>query len=159
MEPRIIEDAGFKVIGVSEEFDQDTTAGIPKLWQRFCPQNVPHMIGCRSFGICEPKDEASGGGQFIYTAAVEVSSIDDVPQGMVGKQIPAQKYAVFTYRIIPEDMQGGLKATLRFIWGTWLPRSDFRSANAPDFELYDDRFDATKMAGEFDIYIPVEAKE
>lgn len=160
MEPRIVEDAGFMAIGMMKELSRDTSDEIPALWQCFGSriQSVPNKFGYRSFGICEPIDEISGEGNFSYTAAVEVSSLSELPKGLVAKQVPGQTYAVFTHKMHASEISRDMKTTVQYIWGTWLPQSNFVNVEAPDFEVYDERFDPTKMEGEIDIYIPVVAR-
>ncbi|MEZ4638274.1 MAG: effector binding domain-containing protein [Caldilineaceae bacterium] len=67
-----------------------------------------------------------------YIAGVEVSQVADVPAGMVGKQVPAQRYAVFpcTLKTIGD--------TYRYITEEWQAKSGYEHAEAPDFEYYDE---------------------
>lgn len=48
-----------------------------------------------------------------------------------------------------------LGETVNYIWGIWIPQSGCKLVDAPDFELYDDRFNPETMSGEFEIYVPV----
>jgi AraC family transcriptional regulator len=91
-------------------------------------------------------------GEFEYIASVEVSRLDEVPKGMVGRTIPQQKYAVFAHK----GKTDRIKETYKYIYGTWQPKSNCELVKAPDFEYYDERFDANNQEdSEMDIYIPI----
>ena len=51
----------------------------------------------RSLVICCPLDEARESDRFSYVAGVQVASLDDIPRGMTGVQVPAARYAVFSH--------------------------------------------------------------
>ncbi|HSX37555.1 MAG TPA: effector binding domain-containing protein, partial [Chlamydiales bacterium] len=77
----------------------------------------------------------------------EVASLDDVPEGLVGKTIPASKYAVFTTKgAFPQ----GLIATWQEVWKSNLSRS-----YTSDFELYRSDFNPQKNP-EVKVYIAIE---
>ena len=155
MEPKIISRDEFNVVGMEiittlKENQQQQT--IPQLWGRFIPRckeikdgNNPHV----AYGLCfgtEPDKE------FSYVAGVEVSSLDDVPEGMVSRTIPASKYAVFTHK----GPFKNLGETYTYIYGTWIPKSGHQLYQPFDFEYYDER--STYPDGpntEVDIYIPI----
>jgi len=64
----------------------------------------------------------------------------------------AVDYAVFTHSGPISTIQN----TVKYIWGTWVPKhSDIHKKDAPDFELYDERFDVERLDGEVDIYVAV----
>ena len=50
----------------------------------------------------------------------------------------------------------GIRATTYSIWNKYLPESKLEFAEAPDFERYDERFDAKTCKGAAEIWIPVE---
>lgn len=125
-----------------------TTLGdnvIPQLWSSFQARMhlIPNQIpGGRGFGICE----ACEGGNNLYTmndnvmfsevAAVEVSSVRELPPPFIPKTLKGGKYAVFTHT-------GSLKnlgLSFQYIWGTWFLKTDEAVDAREDFELYDERF-------------------
>ena len=87
----------------------------------------------------------------FYMACTEVTTTSDVPSGMVAKTIPAGRYAVFTH-VGPLD---GLGHTMHYIFGTWASRSRFELRDAPDLEIYDERFKLGQPDSEVDLYIPI----
>jgi len=65
--------------------------------------------------------------------------------------IPAAEYAVFT-------QEGPLLCvhdTTAYIFGTWLPGSDYELIGIPDFEYYGPHFDPKTMTGELAYWMPV----
>jgi AraC family transcriptional regulator len=93
----------------------------------------------------------ASGDEFVYVAALPVSQVSDVPEGMVVCNIPKATYALFTHKGAIAD----IRLTVEYIWGTWVPKSGRELADSPDFELYDERFDPETGTGEVDIYVPV----
>ncbi|RED48144.1 AraC family transcriptional regulator [Aestuariispira insulae] len=155
MEPKIVEHAGLKAIGLDMTFSPEKAVEIPALWGQLRGRipDIPAKTGKAAYGICSGKQP--GDETFTYTACLDVSEIGHVPDGMRSIELPARTYAVFTHKVTSPDVPAGMKVTMQYIWGTWLPNSDYRYTGDPDFELTDDRFDPESLSGEIDIYIPV----
>ncbi len=159
LQPKIIEQPGFRVVGMKQSFNAETKSGIPSLWDRFDAnvQRISGKLGNAAYGVCLTTNRSDG--EFDYFAGVEVEGAAPVPEGLAAVDIPQQTYAVFTHRVDPDlSLQEGLQETLRQIWGVWLPESDFELAESPDFERYDDRFEPAVPRGEFDICVPIRSK-
>lgn len=158
MEPKIITKPAFKVVGLLQNHDQDNVTQIPELWDSFVPRvaSIPNRKGSHYFGVCELVDLNNV--NFDYIASVEVTENQTPPEGMVYREIPENLYAVFTHTNKTTDLHDPLQETLRYIWGTWIPKSDYAPVKAPDFELYDDRFNPMTMQGDIDICIPIRKK-
>ena len=158
MEPKIVTKDEFKIVGM-KIFGENTNTEIVELWQKFMPRigEIKNLLNIDinkniCFGMCYPSEEMNETGEFEYIASIEVSSLDDIPQGMVGRTIPRQKYAVFTHKGVADK----IKETYKYIYGTWQPKSGCELVKAPDFEYYDERFDADNQEdSEMDIYIPI----
>ena len=151
LEPPRFEDAkALLIAGLGERYTCETTAGIPALWQRFGPHigTVPGQVGNIAYGVCCNGD---GTGNFDYICGVEVSDFGRLPAEFARVRIAAQRYAVFSHR--------GHISTIRRTWNTilsqWLPNSEFKAADAPDFERYDERFDPMTGNGVVEIWVPV----
>ena len=154
MEPKIVTMPAFKAVGMADEFNRDTAANIKALWQRFHGRftEIKNVVGDHAYGMCLGADDDS----FTYMAALEVSSLDDIPEGMTARDVAAQTYAVFTVKLeAKEPIHVEMGRPMRYIWSTWLPNSGYEFAKAPDFEYYDHRFDAKTLTGEVDICIPI----
>lgn len=83
---------------------------------------------------------------YSWILGCEVSSLDDIPQGLVGKIIPAATYAVFTTH---GKFPHGLIETWQEIWKTDIARS-----YTSDFEVYRENFDPTHNP-EVQVYISI----
>jgi AraC family transcriptional regulator len=154
MQPKLLRRPAFDVVGMAGHFTPSTNTRIPELWARFARRmpEVQHRRGICTFGLCvDPDPGASGDGAFKYVAAVEVERGDDVPEGMVSVHVPENRYAVFTHR----GHVSQLGATVKHVFDTWLAAQPVRRVPAPDFELYDERFDPMTGDGEVDIYVPI----
>lgn len=62
-------------------------------------------------------------------------------------------YACFTHRGSLEN----IGTTLNYIWQSWMLKTKYTLRDAPDFEIYDHRFDQKTLNGEVDIWIPIES--
>ena len=158
MEPKIVTHPGLKAIGLEMEFIPDRASEIPGLWGRLRERigEIPSKSGRAAYGICTGKQP--GKDSFTYMASLDVSSLEDVPEGMASIELPKRTYSVFTHQVTSPDIPKGMKATMQYIWGAWLPNSVYQYTGEPDFELTDERFDPVALSGEIDIYIPIEPK-
>jgi AraC family transcriptional regulator len=140
----------FRVAGLSERFTFENTGGIPALWQSFNEREdeLAGPISRVAYGVCCDADE---GGRFRYLAGIEVGGGIEMPKGMDFVDIPAGRYAVFTHRGHVSD----LPKSVYTIWNKSLPDAGLVPAKAPDFELYDRRFDPKTGRGVVEIWIPV----
>lgn len=141
------------IAGLGQRYDCESSAGIPALWQRFGPHigRVPGQRGKDCYGVCCNGD---GTGNFDYICGVEVAPGSDLPPGFRQVQIEALPYAVFTHR----GHISGIRRTCSTIWGRWFPASEYEAVPAPEFELYDERFDPNTGLGSLEIWIPVRRK-
>jgi AraC family transcriptional regulator len=155
MRPRIVRKPEMRLVGMRGRFTKETTREIPGLWGRFAPRmaSVPGRVDANaSYGACRmaPAD-AEGPSAFEYAACVEVSSLDRVPDGMVGFAVPAATYAVFTHT--------GPIATIGETWDAiherWLAEAGLESAGSWDFERYDERWDPRTASGPVDVHVAV----
>lgn len=156
MQPQIIEHKEELVIGMGDSFSENPFWQINKLWEKFNEREneIPNIKGGYSLGVCMPKHDSlplKDGDTFVYIAGRPVSTLDDVPEGMVAVKLPSRKYARFTHK----GPLTNLPHTVNYIWGTWLPKSEYKHADSPDFELYDERFDVKTLSGEIDIFVPI----
>lgn len=157
MEPRFEHKESFTFIGLGRDYSLEganTVTEIGTLWDEFIERKhlVTNVVEEAAFGICyAPKDKDAFSNNFRYTAALRVSDDADVPEGMEKIQVLAQEYAVFTHK----GSLDTLVQTNDYIWKTWLPKSSLELADAPDIEVYGDKWNAENGTGEIDIYVPV----
>lgn len=157
MEPKFVEKGKINLVGMIYYGDNKKWE-IPQLWGRFQPK-VPQVKNRTNpkiyYGLCFYEDDFNESGNFYYLAAVEVERLEDIPMGMVGKTLPANRYASFTHRGGVEK----IRLTYEYIYGTWLSKSHYLNTSGYDFEFYDDRFKEDDDSSELEIMIPISKKE
>lgn len=156
MEPEIILQPSTKLIGVAAQYQNDDLQ-LPKLWSAFKPvkDQIQNRLGQQFFGIYEHYQETCDAQiQFTYICAVAVSHFDHIPPGMVCRELPEQRYAKFTHKGPISQLQQSLK----YIWGSWLPKSKYQYLEKPDFELYLPNFNIADPQSEVYLHIPIGEK-
>lgn len=157
MEPKFVERGEELVIGMADSFGEDCHQDISKLWERFNERfhEIKNVKPGYALGLClasHPGVPIKEGDSIVYSACLPVTKIENIPEGMISNKIPPSKYAVFTHSGPISTIQN----TVKYIWGTWVPKhSDIHKKDAPDFELYDERFNVDTLDGEVDIYVAV----
>ena len=161
MKPKIVSREAMTVVGL-EYVGKNEQREIPALWDIFWKRHQEVRDKTQpgvALGVCGDVRED---GAFSYVAGFQVQQAKEVPEGMVVKQVPAAKYAVFTHRGSLSDVENGLDSTYAAIYREWLPASGYEQADSPDFELYDERFvfgQPQQPQSEMDIYIPIKKKD
>ena len=149
MEPRYETRPAFMVVGMMYR-GKNENMEINAMWNEFIPRFKEITEGDfkETFGVCRMLEDAMDG-EFEYVAGVKVNKVDDLPEGMVARFVPEQKYAVFTHRGALE----GLRARLDYIYQNWLPQSGHELTGGPDLEVYDENFKNFAEDSEFYIYV------
>jgi AraC family transcriptional regulator len=132
-----------------------------ELWRSFMPErkNIKNTSGTDLYSVqvynysfdfrrFNPKKE------FEKWATIEVNDFSDVPEGMRTLIIPEGLYAVFLHKGPASE---GPK-TFEYIFGTWLPASEYVIDNRPHFEILGDRYKNDDPSSEEEIWIPVRKK-
>jgi len=155
MEPEIVARPATRVVGVAKRYNEEDL-NIETLWSAFRPDvvKISNRIGEDAFGIYEEYSEQENHVGFSYICAVAVQDFEHVPHGMTARTLPEHLYAVFRHR----GAISYLPETLKYIWGSWLPKSDYDFALTPDFELYSPKNPSGESDKVLDLYIPVHAK-
>ncbi|WP_199616142.1 GyrI-like domain-containing protein [Paenibacillus alkalitolerans] len=126
---------------------------IPGLWDEFGRRR--HEIKNRTdpyfaYGLSEYSPDPRK--SFNHIVGFSVQNLDDIPDGMVGRTIPMQQYALFVYT-------GHRIGEVYEYSDKWFATSEYKWAEAADFELYDNRFvrgdDGKKTIS---VYIPITKK-
>ncbi|MCB9027101.1 MAG: effector binding domain-containing protein [Bdellovibrionaceae bacterium] len=128
------------------------------LWDKFIPRmkEVKNRIdGETSFGVCYATKEMTKKDELSYMAALPVSIVEDVPEGMTAREVIGGEYVVVIHKGSIEKIGD----TIDFAYGTWLPRSGYDPDDRADLELYDARFKAEADDSEFDFLIPIKKRE
>lgn len=155
MEPKIVTREPELVVGMGGTFEPGDSSSISKLWDKFIERQPEIKSRNEKYhiGVCCPAhtDIPVDSGKFVYIAAAPINGLPEVPKGMVKTELPGGRYAVFTHK----GPISQLGHTLNYVWGTWMPKAEYERRDAPDFELYDERFDPESLDGELDLYIPI----
>ena len=152
-----------KVVGIGESFisilspNKNSDVIIPKLWEQVTNRagEISAPPSSVWMGLCtQPPDEQRGSDdEFFYIAGREVESTESIPEGMISYTIPAGRYAAFTHK----GKLDTLAETVREIHQTWLPTSGhIARADAPEIEIYDERFNPASENSEMEIWVPIE---
>jgi predicted transcriptional regulator YdeE len=144
MNPQVVEEAGFSVIGIAERTtnakEMSGEGVIGKQWGRFMQQNLAAQISNKADSsiIAVITDYASDkDGEYTHVIGARVTSTADVPAGMVVKKVPAGKYAIFTSERGPVAQV--VVATWRRIWAQPKSAPGGDRAYKSDYEVYDER--------------------
>ena len=141
--------AEIPLIGIEARTNNTSITDIRELWQKFYANDIqdhtPNCIDTRIF-VLYSHYETSHTGDFNSLIGSPVSDLKNIPQGMVGRLIPAQKYSVIR-------AEGALPNALIEAW-KMIWRSDIKRTLKFDFELYDDRAQDPSNA-EIDIFIAI----
>ena len=155
MQPKIVNRPAFKAVGLSY-VGKNEHSEISQMWNRFnrvC-QAIKSINDKEAFGLCFSTVEGpSQPGEFEYVACFEVADGQSIPAGMVYRQVPAYKYAVFTHH----GKLDKLGETYQFIYSTGLAQAGLKPhPDKFDMEVYDEDFKLGSDNSKFYIYVAVE---
>src|SRR5262245_23267256 len=136
--------------GLNMSYNFETRVNIPAQWQRFVPHigRIPGQIGTISYGVCWHYRPATG---FDYLSGVEVRDITILPADFAHVRLLARQYAVFTHR----EHVSSIGKTIDTIWNQWVSQSGLKTADAPWFERYTEKFNPQTGLGGMEIWIPL----
>jgi predicted transcriptional regulator YdeE/DNA-binding transcriptional MerR regulator len=151
MEPRFETRPAFMVAGMMYR-GKNENQDIKAMWEKFnlrcCELQGADLK--ETYGVCFTLENAEEG-VFEYVAGAKVNTVDTLPENMVVRFIPEQKYAIFTVRGAIE----GIPETYSYIYESWLPQSDYELASTFDFEMYDAKFNNFAEDSELYLFIPI----
>lgn len=140
----------FRVIGLSVQCSFGNNSPIPPLWQTLNARaaEFDERALDAGYGVC---CDADGQGNFRYVAGFVGIANSPIPKGMDAVTMPAGRYAVFTHKGHIADFP----KTVYTVWNKSLPDAGLEPRQAPEFELYDKRFDVATGRGVVELWIPV----
>lgn len=119
--------------------------GQQQYYERISHKVAPNM----AYGISTNFQED---GRFSFIIGEEVEIFEEqLEKGFTHLEIPAGKYAEFTLNGTAE----GIQNTRRFIYGVWLPNSNYERDTGPDFEITDVMQSIYPQEMKMKIYIPI----
>ena len=129
-----------------------------ELWSSFMPhrKEIQNVIASDLYNIqINPSNfDFKPNTPFLKWAAVAVSNIDFVPEGMGTLEIPEGMYAVFNYK----GDQSNVAAFFNAIYTQWLPASGYQLGNHPQFEILGEKYKNNDPNSEEEIWIPIKSK-
>ena len=130
-----------------------------ELWQNFMPKRkeISNNISkdLISMQVYKPNHfrDFKPTNEFEKWASVEVSNFEIVPTDMETFLLAGGLYAVFDYKGSSND-----PSIFQYIFGTWLPSSDFLLDDRPHFEVLGDKYKNNDPTSEEEIWIPIKHK-
>lgn len=157
-EPRIIKHKALKMLGmkINTSLAENRTR---ELWSKFKlrVKEIEHRTDKDYYSIQEyPKDiqmeKLTPHTQFIKWVAVQVPEFENIPSGLDRLIIPAGLYAIFVHK-------GPVRAfykTSQYIYGQWLPGSDYVLDQWPQFEIMTEKYlGPDNPDSEEEVWIPI----
>jgi AraC family transcriptional regulator len=160
MQPRIENLTEKKLVGrrVSMSLSGNETG---ELWRSFMPRRreIKNSIGSELYSVevYDPLYFSNFNPQakFDKWAAVEVTAFDAIPDAMETITLTGGLYAVFLHK---GPASTGLE-TYRYIFGSWLPDSNFSLDNRPHFAVMGEKYKNEDPDSEEELWIPIKPKE
>ncbi|TAH39888.1 MAG: AraC family transcriptional regulator [Bacteroidetes bacterium] len=158
MKPRIEKIKEKKLVGQRLEMSlaDNKTAD---LWRSFMPRrnNISNKLtnDFISMQVYHPTHFADfkPTNHFEKWASVEVSDFDTVPDDLETFILKGGLYAVFEYKGLSTD-----NSIFRYIFGTWLPESEYDLDDRPHFEVLGDKYKNNDPESEEEIWIPIKPR-
>ncbi|WP_273568806.1 GyrI-like domain-containing protein [Maribacter halichondriae] len=92
--------------------------------------------------------------EFTKWAAAEVNSIENIPNGFESFTLEGGLYAVFLHKGPANEF----KRTFQFIFGQWLPNSEYVIDVRPHFEILGEKYKNDAPDSEEEVWIPIKKK-
>ena len=160
MTPRIETLPATKLIGkkLTTSFADDKTF---ELWRSFSPRKkeIKNSLNDNLYSV-EIYPNTSFYQNFDPTqafekwAAIAVSKIEEIPEGMETLALPKGEYAVFHYKGKPSEVM----ETFKYIYGEWLPNSEYAMDDRPFFALMGAKYKGEHPDSEEEFWIPIKKK-
>lgn len=131
--------------------NEECSIAMPEHTDKFFRENIPAKIPNKKNGNIlglYTDYEGDHTKPYSWILGCEVSSLDQIPDGLVGKVIPVSKYAVFTTK---GEFPNGLIVAWQSVW-----RANISRSYTSDFELYSQDFHPQENP-EVKVYIAVES--
>lgn len=141
----------FTVIGIQGRTDNASelagTGIIAGMWGRFFGElsRIPNRADANIVALYTDY-ESGAHGAYTFFIGTRVTSTADIPEGMVAREIPGGRYAVFT------SERGRLDQVVPAVWQTVWRDSGLPRGFQTDFELYDTRA-VNPADGVVDVYV------
>jgi predicted transcriptional regulator YdeE len=158
VEPKIVEQPQFSVIGIqvrtSNAKEMAGGGTIPRQWERFFKEGIadkiPNKVDSTIYAIYT-NYASDHNGEYDFIIGMKVSSVSNVPPGMVAQQVPSGRFAVIA------SAKGAAAQVVPQAWQRVYDLDDKKQlggarAYKADFELYDQR-SQNPQDSQVDLYV------
>ena len=146
-----------KFIGINSQFSYSDYR-IGELWGNFMPRRneIQNAIGTELFNIqINPENfDFNPQTEFVKWAVVPVSDFDFLPEEMEVLIVEEGLYAVFNH--VGDASKA--RETFGYIFGVWLPNSEYELDNRPQFEILGEKYKNNAPDSEEEIWIPIKKR-
>jgi predicted transcriptional regulator YdeE len=153
MEPNIVTREAFTVLGFQERFTSETE-DFEGVWNRFMAfHNEISALSTDGayYGVSFVPDDVQEGEAMEYVAGMAVGELADVPEGLVLREVPSARCAVFACAVET------IHQTYEHIFHQWLPESQCEADHPlPNYEHYPPA--TARPDSPVFIYIPIREK-
>ena len=144
----------FKIIGIKTETTNEngkSATDLGKLWDQFFDENVPNQIPNKEseeiYSIYTDY-ESDYKGKYTAIIGLKVSSLDQIPDGLIGREFNSGKYQKFVAKgLMPNAVVESWKEI-------WAKDDELKRKYTADFEVYGQK-SQNGNSSEVDIYIAV----
>jgi len=151
---RFVKSGPMLFAGLRKYFRFEDRGGIPMVWHAFgaYQERIPSVIPGAAFGLClgpaDPNDDCG----FDYAPAVQVKSLDALPEGLSGIRVEGLEWAVFRHHEHVSSVGSTCAAA-----GEWLAQSGRAPPPGPMemIERYGAEFDPRTGLGGCEVWLPV----
>jgi AraC family transcriptional regulator len=133
-----------------------------ELWQSFMPQKkeITNIVGSDlySMQIYEKSlnfKDFNPQTEFTKCAMIETSDFEDIPENMEKRILEGGLYAVFVHKGMAKDFP----KTSQYIFGQWLPKSNYELDQREHFELLGAKYNPTDENSEEEVWIPIKKRD
>lgn len=144
---------GFKIIGIAvrtTNANGQAATDLGKLWGQFMSEAIPKIPNAISEEIIAMYTDYESDYQGAYTAILgkKVDSLDEIPNGMIGREFPAAKFQRFIAK-------GEMPNAVVEIWkAIWQQDATLHRAYQYDFEVYGEKSQNGNLS-EVEIFLSV----
>jgi AraC family transcriptional regulator len=132
-----------------------------ELWRAFMPRRkeienriTSDLISMQAFDKTFDFKDFNLETEFVKWAVAEVSDFNNVADGMETYILQGGLYAIFLHKGDAMNFQ----KTSQYIFGHWLPRSDYQLDNREHFDVLGARYKLNDPESEEEIWIPIKPK-
>ena len=157
MKPKIITIKSKNLVGISLKMSL-AESRIVELWSSFMPRlsEIKNSVSSNLYSLqvydSNYFDEYNPKLEFEQWALIEVERFDYIPENMKSFVLKEGLYSVFTHKGKDTD-----HSIFQYIYGSWLPNSEYQLDNRPHFELLGSKFKKGSPDSEEEIWIPIQS--